>query len=231
MPTGRRCVPSMRRRMPSFTRTWRSARKEPAARLQLRTPTSRCARRALQRVPCWCRPRRRPGACRHPRSPSSRACSVIASGRQGRFGEFAEAASRLPVPADPPLKDPSAFRLIGREHAVSTARQREQGQRHRPVHHRYSRTGYAHRAGGAAAAVRRQGRIVRRQGRARGARRGRREADFDRVSRSTPTASGRRRKGREALRVTWDESGCRAAQQRSARHGISRTCSPSRRSS
>jgi isoquinoline 1-oxidoreductase beta subunit len=41
------------------------------------------------------------------------------SGRQGRFGEFAEAASRLPVPADPPLKDPSTFRLIGRDHAVA----------------------------------------------------------------------------------------------------------------
>jgi isoquinoline 1-oxidoreductase beta subunit len=42
-----------------------------------------------------------------------------ASGRQGRFGEFAEAASRLPVPDNPPLKDPSTFRLIGRDHAVS----------------------------------------------------------------------------------------------------------------
>jgi isoquinoline 1-oxidoreductase beta subunit len=38
-----------------------------------------------------------------------------ASGRQGRFGEFAEAAARLSVPADAPLKDPSAFRLIGRD--------------------------------------------------------------------------------------------------------------------
>src|SRR4030095_2914136 len=42
-----------------------------------------------------------------------------ASGRQGRFGEFAEATARLPVPNDPPLKDPSTFRLIGRDHAVS----------------------------------------------------------------------------------------------------------------
>src|SRR6266404_1554515 len=32
-----------------------------------------------------------------------------ASGREGRFGEFAEAAARLAVPADVPLKDPSAF--------------------------------------------------------------------------------------------------------------------------
>src|SRR5215470_253812 len=40
------------------------------------------------------------------------------SNRQGRFGQFAEAAAKLPVPADPPLKDPSKFRLIGREGAV-----------------------------------------------------------------------------------------------------------------
>jgi isoquinoline 1-oxidoreductase beta subunit len=38
-----------------------------------------------------------------------------ASGREGRFGQFAQAAARLPVPADPPLKDPSTFRLIGRD--------------------------------------------------------------------------------------------------------------------
>ncbi len=37
------------------------------------------------------------------------------SGRQGRFGEFAEAAARLPVPTDAQLKDASAFRLIGQE--------------------------------------------------------------------------------------------------------------------
>jgi isoquinoline 1-oxidoreductase beta subunit len=41
-----------------------------------------------------------------------------ASGREGRFGEFAEAAARLAVPPDVPLKEPSAFRLIGRDGAV-----------------------------------------------------------------------------------------------------------------
>ncbi|MBU0724025.1 MAG: xanthine dehydrogenase family protein molybdopterin-binding subunit [Alphaproteobacteria bacterium] len=35
------------------------------------------------------------------------------SGRQGQFGEFAEAAAKLPVPQSVTLKDPSAFRLIG----------------------------------------------------------------------------------------------------------------------
>ena len=40
------------------------------------------------------------------------------SGKEGRFGEFAERAMALPVPREPRLKDPSAFRLIGKEGAV-----------------------------------------------------------------------------------------------------------------
>jgi isoquinoline 1-oxidoreductase subunit beta len=40
------------------------------------------------------------------------------SNRSGRFGQFVEAAAKLPVPKNPPLKDPSKFRLIGREGAV-----------------------------------------------------------------------------------------------------------------
>ncbi|CAN7652719.1 molybdopterin cofactor-binding domain-containing protein [Bosea sp. LjRoot237] len=38
-----------------------------------------------------------------------------ASGKQGRFGEFAEAASKLQAPAEVKLKDPAQFRLIGKE--------------------------------------------------------------------------------------------------------------------
>ncbi|HEY0329690.1 MAG TPA: xanthine dehydrogenase family protein molybdopterin-binding subunit [Rhodopseudomonas sp.] len=40
------------------------------------------------------------------------------SGKQGRFGEFAEEAMLRPVPADPKLKDPADFKLIGKEGAV-----------------------------------------------------------------------------------------------------------------
>jgi isoquinoline 1-oxidoreductase beta subunit len=43
----------------------------------------------------------------------------VATGRQGRFGEFAEAAGHLPVPQDPPLKEPSAFRFIGKDRSVN----------------------------------------------------------------------------------------------------------------
>ncbi|HTI85621.1 MAG TPA: xanthine dehydrogenase family protein molybdopterin-binding subunit [Alphaproteobacteria bacterium] len=35
------------------------------------------------------------------------------SNREGRFGEFAQTADRLPIPDDAPLKDPANFRLIG----------------------------------------------------------------------------------------------------------------------
>lgn len=41
-----------------------------------------------------------------------------ASGKQGRFGEFADAAAKLPAPTDAPLKQPGQFRLIGKEGAV-----------------------------------------------------------------------------------------------------------------
>jgi len=40
------------------------------------------------------------------------------SGKEGRFGAFAEKAMQQPVPADPKLKDPSGFRLIGKEGVV-----------------------------------------------------------------------------------------------------------------
>jgi len=38
--------------------------------------------------------------------------------RQGRFGQFTEAAARLPVPSNVKLKDPSTFRLIGKDRSV-----------------------------------------------------------------------------------------------------------------
>jgi isoquinoline 1-oxidoreductase subunit beta len=40
------------------------------------------------------------------------------SGKEGRFGAFADKAMQLPVPADPKVKDPSTFKLIGKEGVV-----------------------------------------------------------------------------------------------------------------
>lgn len=36
-----------------------------------------------------------------------------ASGRRAGYGELANAAARMPVPGDPPLKDPKTFRIVG----------------------------------------------------------------------------------------------------------------------
>ena len=44
------------------------------------------------------------------------------SGKQGRFGAFAEKANQMPVPADPKLKDPSQFKFIGKEGVVKPCR-------------------------------------------------------------------------------------------------------------
>src|SRR6202043_1878511 len=41
-----------------------------------------------------------------------------ATRREGRFGQFVEAAAGLPVPPDVALKQPASFQLIGREGAV-----------------------------------------------------------------------------------------------------------------
>jgi len=38
----------------------------------------------------------------------------VPTGRRLKYGELAEAAAALPVPADPPLRDPKDFRFIGR---------------------------------------------------------------------------------------------------------------------
>lgn len=39
----------------------------------------------------------------------------VHSGKEGRFGQFAQAAARLPVPKSAPLKNPADFKLIGRD--------------------------------------------------------------------------------------------------------------------
>ena len=41
-----------------------------------------------------------------------------ASGKEGRFGAFADKAMAMPVPAEPTLKDPANFKLIGKEGVV-----------------------------------------------------------------------------------------------------------------
>ena len=128
------------------------------------------------------------------------------SGKTGRFGEFAEAASRLPVPENPTLKDPSQFRLIGREGAVHKLDTPDKTNGKAQFTIDIHEPGHADRRGGASAALRRQGRSFDAA-----------EAlavpgvvDVKQISSGVAVyAQGTwpAIKGREKLRVTWDESG------------------------
>ena len=53
-----------------------------------------------------------------------------ASGREGRFGQFANAAAQLPAPENVRLKDPANFKLIGKDDRTPQARYRSEDQRH-----------------------------------------------------------------------------------------------------
>ena len=102
--------------------------------------------------------------CRRARSRSRTECSgTCKSRREGRFGEFAAAAARLPVP-DPQSYAEGTVRVQvhrqGRRHG-ETPRQRRQVEWHRAYSHRHPRTGHAHRRRGAPAAFRRKGGVVR----------------------------------------------------------------------
>src|SRR5688572_25875917 len=49
------------------------------------------------------------------------------SGRKATFGELADKAARMPVPADVKLKDPKQFRLIGKQVARTDSRAKTDG--------------------------------------------------------------------------------------------------------
>ena len=193
---------------PSSTRTSRSACRAPAARPRSPTPTSRCARPARPRAPCWSRPR--PQTWSVPAGEITVERGVLTprvgptQGQlrrvRGRGGQAAGAEMRRSriasaVPPDRPRRCRQALDSRAKSNGTAqfTIDVRE------PEH--------ADRAGRAPAALRRQG-----------------------ASRSTTTAArrcpawstskpipqgvavyaerhcGRRCKGRAALKVTWDDS-------------------------
>ena len=87
--------------------------------------------------------------------------SHAGSRRQGRFGQFAEAAARLAAPADVPLKTPSAFRMIGRDDGSirrpdSAAKSKGTAQFTSDIRE----PGHAYRAGRSLAALRRPGCVL-----------------------------------------------------------------------
>ena len=93
----------------------------PAARPPSPIPTSRCARPARPRAPCWCRRRPKPGRC--PPSEITVEKGVL-SHAASQPRRAASASSRRPrrncrCRDNAPLKDPADFKLIGREGAVN----------------------------------------------------------------------------------------------------------------
>ena len=96
----------------SSTRTSPSACRAPAARPPSPTPTSRCARPAPRRAPCWSPPRPRNGACRQARSPCEQGrIRHAASSRESGFGALAEQGrARCQLPADVDAQGPEGLR-------------------------------------------------------------------------------------------------------------------------
>ncbi len=185
------------------------------------TPTSRCARPARRRAPCWSRRRRRPGACRPARSRWSAVCCATPEAD----AEAGSASSRRPRRScrcrrTYRSRTRRTFRLIGREGAVRKLDSAVQGQRHRAVHHRYPRAQHAHGRRGAACPVRRKSRVVRGRRRAGGARRGRRQRDPLGCRRLCRRHVARTQGTRKAARDL-GRSQRREAQQRPARRRVS----------
>jgi CO/xanthine dehydrogenase Mo-binding subunit len=75
-----------------------------------------------------------------------------ASGRSAHYGELAADAAALPIPEDPPLKDPSTFRIIGAHASGRTGPDRDRAYALRV---RHAHAGHAARNGGASAVARR----------------------------------------------------------------------------
>ena len=98
---------------------------------------------------------------------------VVAHGdRKASFGQLAQKAAGMPVPADVKLKDPKNFTLIGKDVPRKDSKAKTNGTR--SLHHRREAARHADGRGRASAAVRREGEVVRRcqgegdQGRGRG---------------------------------------------------------------
>ena len=87
----------------------------PAAAAASAPRTTTCARAARRRASCSCRRRPTNGRCR---PPSARCRNGVithkASSRKTSYGKVAEAAAKLDVPKDVPLKDPKDWKIIGK---------------------------------------------------------------------------------------------------------------------
>ncbi len=105
----------MRRPTTSSTAIPPSAFRSPAIPIPFARSGNRCAWPVPLREPCWCRPRPANGrSIRRACSASNGKVTHSASGRVAAYGDLVDAASSVPVPQNPPLKDPKDFTLIGK---------------------------------------------------------------------------------------------------------------------
>ena len=114
------------------------------------------AARAPRRARCWCRQPRRSGAWTVARCRAENSFVVnTATNARLSYGSLAEAASKLPVPADVDAQGSRQFQH--RRQADQAARHAGQGGWQRDVRHRCAAARHAVRGGGALPGVRRQG--------------------------------------------------------------------------
>ena len=128
---------------------------------------------------------------------------VFLAGKKLSYGKLADAAAQLAVPEKVALKDPALFRYLGKPH--DAARFAHESGRQREIRHRHARAGNAVRRDRAAASHRRQDRQGRRHGGARGIGRRRRESGLPAGIAVYGTNTWAAKRGREALKITWNE--------------------------
>ena len=138
------------------------------------------------------------------------------SSRKAGFGELAAKAAKLSPPAEVALKDPKSFTLHRPPRAAAAHRHRRQDARHRGLHPGQDARRDAHGAGGAPAALRRHGEVVRRDPGQAGAGRGGRGADPHRRRGAGEELLGREEGARRAQgRVGQEQGGARSARRSS----------------
>ena len=127
-----------------------------------------------------------------------------ASGQHATFGEFADAAARQTPPKDVKLKDPKDFTLIGHKLPRLDASAKSTAGRSSPSTCSCPRRSPCSCA---SAALRRQGRVLRRFGGEAGARLRRTRKPIPQGVAVYANNFWAAKKAREALKVEWDESG------------------------
>ena len=163
-----------------------------------------CATPARPRARCSSPPPRRRGASPRTRCTTEKGEVVHkASGRRFEYGALVDKAAALPVPKDVTLKDPKDFTLLGK--SVAAPRYSREGERHGRVRHGREAPGPARRRASCAARCSAARSPASTPTRRRPFPASSTSCRSAAASPSSPTTTGPRRKGAQALEVKWDE--------------------------